>query len=527
MIKKVLSGIFALSAAAAMASISASAKSINVGDIDCNQSIDIEDAVIILNHINGAQPINTSFGRALANIDCNETVDIEDAVAIINHINGVKPINVNEDNVEIGEKLKALREKYKDGYSMKLTDLTPWWEYDNIVNANNDTDDGINDDTDDDINVEYLKSVTEYVTDGDHYYIGFSYENEDGTSSEPGLFQVRATDDKVYYANPDDKWYSVHDRKDHYWEGYDADPLGLVDNDYMHEHYDTDKLKYIKTEKIGDMTYEYYNEAFEPEDMIIYVFDKNSDLIAIYIADGSFPYNDPYPYPHDTEYSVDSIGPVDMSKLDPPDLTGYTEANFELKSYDLEVGEKMKAFINEYADGYSIEMKADSHNISKTYIADTTDFHNYNTHYYTSVTRDNTLESVNINSTDGLFYHFNPSDKTYYKVPVRYSYGYESFLPEDMVYFKTETKNGMTYEYYRAYVDPEWLKPDVDIEEVYATQDMMVYGFDSDSNLKSVQYCPHSVPGIIYDVVSLSPLDKSKLDTPDLTGYTQVDRYDF
>lgn len=61
------------------------------GDVNADKKIDIEDAVLVINHVNGVRPLSDNeYSRA--NVDRNKTVDIEDAVAIISHVNGVKAI---------------------------------------------------------------------------------------------------------------------------------------------------------------------------------------------------------------------------------------------------------------------------------------------------------------------------------------------------------------------------------------------------------------------------------------------------
>lgn len=61
------------------------------GDVNGDGTIDIEDAVMVISHINGQDPLNDDeYSRA--NVDGNTSVDIEDAVAIIAHVNGNKPI---------------------------------------------------------------------------------------------------------------------------------------------------------------------------------------------------------------------------------------------------------------------------------------------------------------------------------------------------------------------------------------------------------------------------------------------------
>lgn len=63
-----------------------------LGDVNSDKRIDIEDAVMVIGHINGNQALTSKECRR-ADIDGNKVIDIEDAVAIIAHVNGVKPIS--------------------------------------------------------------------------------------------------------------------------------------------------------------------------------------------------------------------------------------------------------------------------------------------------------------------------------------------------------------------------------------------------------------------------------------------------
>lgn len=89
MIKKFLTGILALTMAASCFAFTASAE--ELGDVDGSGTVDIEDAVIILGHINGQKALDTS-AMTVADVDKSGEVDIEDVVAIISQINGVKVI---------------------------------------------------------------------------------------------------------------------------------------------------------------------------------------------------------------------------------------------------------------------------------------------------------------------------------------------------------------------------------------------------------------------------------------------------
>lgn len=63
-----------------------------VGDVNADGNIDIEDAVLVINHVNGAKAL-TDDETKRANVDGSKSVDIEDAVAIISHVNGVKALS--------------------------------------------------------------------------------------------------------------------------------------------------------------------------------------------------------------------------------------------------------------------------------------------------------------------------------------------------------------------------------------------------------------------------------------------------
>lgn len=62
------------------------------GDVDLNGKIDIADAVMLINSINGVKPLD-DYQEAVADVDLSKHSDIKDAAAIISHINGVKALN--------------------------------------------------------------------------------------------------------------------------------------------------------------------------------------------------------------------------------------------------------------------------------------------------------------------------------------------------------------------------------------------------------------------------------------------------
>lgn len=61
------------------------------GDVNGDGSIAVDDAVTIINSINGVNPLTAEEEKA-ADCDGSDKIDIADAVAIINHVNGITPI---------------------------------------------------------------------------------------------------------------------------------------------------------------------------------------------------------------------------------------------------------------------------------------------------------------------------------------------------------------------------------------------------------------------------------------------------
>lgn len=61
------------------------------GDVNGEGVVDIEDAVMVVSHINGAAPLDAEECDR-ADVDENSAVDIADTAAIISHVNGVKSI---------------------------------------------------------------------------------------------------------------------------------------------------------------------------------------------------------------------------------------------------------------------------------------------------------------------------------------------------------------------------------------------------------------------------------------------------
>lgn len=65
---------------------------IKLGDVNNDGTIDIEDAVQVIGHVNGQKAL-TDDETKRADVDGNGNIDIEDAVAIISHVNGVKSLD--------------------------------------------------------------------------------------------------------------------------------------------------------------------------------------------------------------------------------------------------------------------------------------------------------------------------------------------------------------------------------------------------------------------------------------------------
>lgn len=61
------------------------------GDVNGDGEIAVDDAVTIINSINGVKPLTAEEEKA-ADCDGSDKIDIADAVAIINHVNGISPI---------------------------------------------------------------------------------------------------------------------------------------------------------------------------------------------------------------------------------------------------------------------------------------------------------------------------------------------------------------------------------------------------------------------------------------------------
>lgn len=62
-----------------------------IGDADLSGTIDIEDVVVIMQHINGIKPLSTQ-NAVVADVNFDKVVDIDDVVMIVGHINGIKPL---------------------------------------------------------------------------------------------------------------------------------------------------------------------------------------------------------------------------------------------------------------------------------------------------------------------------------------------------------------------------------------------------------------------------------------------------
>lgn len=119
MLKKLLSTAFAVITIAVVSVISASAAA-SKGDVDNSGAIDVKDATLVLNHINGVKSLSSSAMKA-ADIDSNGNVDIQDVSAIMNHINGVSPIGISAYEREVVELVN--KERAKNGVApLKLNE---------------------------------------------------------------------------------------------------------------------------------------------------------------------------------------------------------------------------------------------------------------------------------------------------------------------------------------------------------------------------------------------------------------------
>lgn len=268
MLKNILSGVMALTIAASMSVISASAAS--KGDVDGSGNIDIEDAVSVINHINGVKALTGSAASA-ADVNSSSGIDIEDAVAIINHVNGVSAIGGGGSSTT-GGKLESLRKKYSGDYTIKLRDS----EY-GIIDAM-------------------------YIVSGTTFYIEFKIN---GVIDQ---YVVCGSDGKEYFIYVSDKSYRVNDIDS---LPADADPIGKFGQ------------KFVKAENKGGMTYEYYQAPdylLKGAGMIVYGFDSSSNLKTIEIECKLDSDSDT-----SVSYEVVSISKADKSKITTPDLSGFTE----------------------------------------------------------------------------------------------------------------------------------------------------------------------------------------------------------
>lgn len=87
--KRILSGLVALSICAGLGTMVSNAA--KLGDVNNDNNIDIEDAVAVINNVNGVTPLTKSQEK-FADVDGSGRIDIEDAVKIIANINGVTPL---------------------------------------------------------------------------------------------------------------------------------------------------------------------------------------------------------------------------------------------------------------------------------------------------------------------------------------------------------------------------------------------------------------------------------------------------
>lgn len=111
MLKKILSGAAALTIAASCMAVTSSA--FKLGDVNNDTNIDIEDAVAVINHVNGLASL-TEEQEKYADVNSSKNIDIEDAVLIINHINGLSALPDTEVEIDDG-KPKTVTIRLKDG----------------------------------------------------------------------------------------------------------------------------------------------------------------------------------------------------------------------------------------------------------------------------------------------------------------------------------------------------------------------------------------------------------------------------
>lgn len=55
-----------------------------LGDVNCDGSVDIQDVIRLLNHVNNSDVINGSYG---CDINADKSVDIQDVIRLLNHVN--------------------------------------------------------------------------------------------------------------------------------------------------------------------------------------------------------------------------------------------------------------------------------------------------------------------------------------------------------------------------------------------------------------------------------------------------------
>lgn len=75
-----------------------------LGDVNNDGSIDIEDVVLEMNHINGTMALD-EYELSRGDVVYSKAIDVEDVANLMNHINGTKPINgiVNIPNTYKGK----------------------------------------------------------------------------------------------------------------------------------------------------------------------------------------------------------------------------------------------------------------------------------------------------------------------------------------------------------------------------------------------------------------------------------------
>ena len=200
---------------------------------------------------------------------------------------------------------------------------------------------------------------------------------------------------------------------------------------------------------------------------------------------------------------VDSNGEVDI--VDAVAIISHVNGVKPIGGGTVTTDRKLDALYKKYKNNYSLKLHNSTDNKELQYVFGAKN-------YYYGTYSDGTLDMYEVLANDGFTYLVVPESKEYYKLNLGY-------MPTDLdilggaagKFIKSETKGGITYEYYQA------------ADYVFFEGGTLVYGFDSSSNLKFIEFkgnYEYDRSGR-YDVVSLGFADKSKFNTPNLSGYTQ------